>query len=47
MQSNNVIDSLSQVPQALLTRAGIEPGYRNFLKPAAMPTSLPAFIQYP
>jgi hypothetical protein len=45
--TNNLISSLSAVPTSLTSNAGIEAPYSSLLKPAPLPTNLPAYTQYP
>lgn len=45
--SNHVIGAQDQIPDELLANAGLEPEYRDRLRPKPMPTGLPPFTQAP
>jgi hypothetical protein len=46
VESNHVISALNQVPQTLLSNAGIGERYKSTLSPVPMPTTVPAYFEY-
>jgi hypothetical protein len=46
VEANHVISALNQVPQTLLSNAGIGESYKATLSPAPTPTTVPAYFEY-
>jgi hypothetical protein len=46
VEANHVISALDQVPQTLLSNAGIGERYKATLSPAPMPTTVAAYFEY-